>query len=356
MSKKIVTCAPLPPPCGGIANWYKILLSECKKNGYEVLNINTSPRKSIDSRTIFYRVFVQGFRMIAQRRELNGLIRGNKDVSVAHIATSGSLALVRDILFLKLLRRKKVRSVYHIHYGRIPETFEAKTIEYRLLKKALSLTTNVIAIDPKTFSVLSKDLGKEKVHYIPNPVNEISVIDNEETKNVLFLGNVLKSKGVEELLQAWEKISEKYPDWTLIIAGFCEDEYKEYLIENYSQKNVIMTGLLDHDKAIEMLKKSAFLVLPSYTEGFPNVVIEAMMCSKAVVATDVGAISDILGNDCGVVITPKNTNELYASMKTLIDNNSLREKMGQQGRKKALEQYEAGKVFEQYVKLWEGEK
>ena len=356
MSRKIITCAPLPPPYGGIANWYNILLSESEKNGYTLLNIDTSPKKSIDGRSIFYRVFVQGFRMIAQRRELNRLIRENKDISAAHIATSGSLALIRDIIFLHLLKQRGIRSVYHIHYGRIPETFVNKTIEYHLLKKALSLATNVIAIDPKTFSVLSEEYGKEKIHYIPNPVKKISLDGFEGSKNVLFLGNVLASKGIEELLQAWRKIVEQNPDWTLTIAGFYENEYKEHLESRYSTQNVAFTGLVDHDKAIKMLKKSAFLVLPSYTEGFPNVVIEAMMCSKAVVATDVGAISDIIGNDCGVVITPKNTNELYASMKTLIDNNSLREKMGQQGRKKALEQYEAGKVFEQYVKLWEGEK
>ncbi len=350
---KIITCAPLPPPNGGIANWYNIVSEIAQKKGYTFININTSPRKSMDSRSIFYRVVVQGFRMLSQRNELSKIIRKNKDAKSAHITTSGQLAIVRDIMFLHLLRAKGVKSIYHIHFGRIPEMCENNTIEWRLMKKALSLASEIIAIDGKTYDVLEQNFDKNKVHYIPNPVNKVCAETSEESKNILFLGNVLKAKGVEELLTSFEKLSKEFSDWKLTIAGFCEPDYEVYLKNNFSFENVEMTGFLLHDDAMEKLSQSEFLVLPSYTEGFPNVVIEAMMCEKAVVATNVGAIEDILSGGCGIVISPQNESELYEAMKELITNGNKRAEMGQKGKEKAIACYETDIVFEKYVSLWE---
>lgn len=353
MTSKIITCAPIPPPHGGIAQWYGIFLTEANKNGYEVLNIDTSPKKSIAGRSLFYRVFVQGFRMLSQRKELSKLIKNNKDVKAAHITTSGSLALVRDVLFLRLLKRKGIRSIYHIHFGRMPEIFEKKGLEHRFIKKAISLASEVIAIDPNTNAVLRENFKEEKIHYIPNPVRRLEEVDFTASKNVLFLGNVLKTKGVEELLCAWKELSDDYSDWTLTIAGFCEKSYLDYLESRYSLRGVSMLGFLPHDEAIEELKKSAFLVLPSYTEGFPNVVIEAMMCKKAVLATDVGAIRDILSGGCGTVISARNSDELRDAMKAMMDDKALLEKMGEIGRAKALNEYSSDIVFNHYADLWE---
>ena len=346
---KIITCAPLPPPHGGIANWYRILQEEAPRQDTEFLNIDTSPRKSIDGRSLFYRVVVQGLRMLKQYGELCRLIRKNPDARAAHITTSGQLALVRDILFLNLLRRKGIRSVYHIHFGRIPEIFEKKGMEYKLLRKALTLASATIAIDPKTYNILSNET---EVYYVPNPVREIKIKAAEEKKNILFLGNVMYSKGVEELLTAWESVSEKYPEWTLTIAGFCENSYKEQLESRYSMKNVHLAGFMPHDAAMELLAEAAFLVLPSHTEGFPNVVIEAMMCEKAVLATDVGAIADILSGDCGIVFQAKDIEALTGGLERLISDPAVREKMGRRGKEKAGTQYAADVVFRRYMEIW----
>ena len=105
------------------------------------MNVNLSPRRSVDGRSIFYRIFVQGFRMIGQRRELKRLIDQNSDVAAAHVATSGQLALIRDIWFLRLLKKKNVRSVYHLHFGTVPKIWARNGLQYRLFRKAVMLAT-----------------------------------------------------------------------------------------------------------------------------------------------------------------------------------------------------------------------
>lgn len=350
--KKIITCIPLPPPHGGITNWFSILEDEAKKNEYSFVNINTSPGKTIAGRSIFYRIFVQGCRMLKQSIELLKIIKNNKEVHVAHITTSGQLALVRDILFLTIFKNKGIKTVYHLHFGSIPRIFEKRGMEYRLFSKTFSLSSEIITIDLKTYETLCDEYDAYHVHYIPNPVRRISLDEKNEKKTVIFVGNVLKAKGIEELFTAWEDITDKYPEWNLTLAGFCENNYEEYLRNTYSFKNVKMVGYIPHDDVIKEIAESAFLVLPSYTEGFPNVVIEAMMCGKAVIGTDVGAISDILSENCGVVIQPKNVEMLKEHIIKLMDDEKLRKAMGKNGNIKALKEYSSEIIFKKYTDLW----
>ena len=351
---KIITCVPLPPPYGGITNWYDVLCAEAERRKIEFLNVNVSPRKSIDGRSLLYRIFVQGFRMIGQRKELKRLIDRNSDAAAVHVATSGQLALVRDIWFLRLLKKKNVRSVYHLHFGTVPKIWERNGLQYRLFRKAINLASEVIAIDPKTYEILCGDLGEGKVHYIPNPVDVATEACEENSKRILFLGNILKIKGIEELLKAWKDLSEEYPEWKLTIAGFCEADYLEYLKKNYSVKSVEFCGSVVHNRAMELLAGSAFLVLPSYTEGFPNVILEAMMRQKAVIATDVGAVSDILSGECGLVIAPKSVEEIKNAVRYLINNPEHRRVLGQNGKNKASSQYVTAAVVDQYEEIWRG--
>ena len=76
--------------------------------------------------------------------------------------------------------------------------------------------------------------------------------------------------------------------------------------------------------ALEEVSKCGLFVLPSYTEGFPNVIVEAMLLKKPIIATTVGAIPEILSENCGMLIKPKSSNDLFESLKFLIENTANR--------------------------------
>ena len=354
MNNKIITCAPLPPPHGGITNWYQILVRQAKKNNIEFLNVNTAPNSSENKRSLFNRVVVQGFRMLSDSRLLRKIVKDNKG-SVAHIATSAGLGLIRDILFLRILNKNGVPAVYHLHFGRVPEILEQGGMECFLLKKTLSMANAIISIDNDTQTAIESSLPDKNVYYIPNPVDvvEASFKSKEEKNQIIYLGMVYKEKGIEELLSAWSSLTDKYPQWKLTLVGKCDDSYKAYLDKTFSNKSVEFKGYMPHDSAMDVLAESSFLVLPSYTEGFPNVVVEAMMCQKPVVATSVGAIPDMLSDNCGIVIPPQNVKMLSDSMETMITDVSLREQFGVNGREKALNNYASDLVFKKYMDVWE---
>ena len=353
---KICMVVPVPPPYGGIANWTKLMDEYVKcVDGVELSFVNTAPKKrSMEGRTLWDRVVVQGFDMFRLNKQMKKMLKAEVHDAV-HMTTSGQLATFRDILMLKTARKLGIPSVYHIRFGRVPEIAKKNTNEWQRLKKAMLLADRVMAIDIKTFSAIKEYAPEVNVCYVPNPFDMSKVanveINVEPKKEVVFVGWVIKSKGVEELLCAWQSICEKYPDWTLKIVGPCNSEYKSKLETTYSCKNVVFTGEQSHDEVLKTVSQAAVFTLPSYTEGFPNAVLEAMALKKPIVATSVGAIPDML-EGCGVVVSPENTKELEKALSDLLCDEGLRDELACKAKQKLLNEYTIETIFDVYKTVW----
>lgn len=111
-------------------------------------------------------------------------------------------------------------------------------------------------------------------------------------------------------------------------------------------------GEIRHSEAIKLLSETSIFILPSYTEGFPNVILEAMALGKCIIATDVGAIPDILSDGAGIIIKPKNVDEITFALKRASDDEELRLSTSQNGFFKVRAQYEVSDVFRKYFKVW----
>ncbi len=360
VKRNVAIVGPVPPPYGGVGNWV-LMLDEYaeKRDDVALLHINTAPiSRGLDGRGIWDRVVVQGIMMLRNRRELFQLIH-EKSPQAIHITTSGQLAIIRDIQMLRIAKKWHINSVYHIRFGRIPEIAEANAIEWRLLKKAISLAQHVIAIDTGTETAIRMHCPNSKVSYIPNPFyfDKLDAVFQMESENrqclkeVIFVGWVIKTKGIEELLTAWKNLSGRFPDWHLRIIGPVADDYKTKLEKLISFDSVSFEGEKSHEEAMRSLAQASIATLPSYTEGFPNFVLEAMALEKPIVATNVGAISEML-NGCGVVIKPKDASGLAHALEGLMINSDVRLKYGKLARQKLEQEYNMPKIFEQYKKLW----
>ena len=355
-AKKIALVAPVPPPYGGIANWV-VMLGEYVKQQSEVefVHVNIAPKKrDLDGRTLWDRVVGQGFAMFKQKKELKKVIKENQ-IDVIHMTTSGQLAIIRDIQMLKLAKKKKIPTVYHIHFGRIPEIVKNNTREWSLIKKAMRLASCVMAIDEKTRSAIQEYLPEANVCCVPNPFDVTKMqgfmqsVENRD--EIVYLGWVVKTKGIEELLSAWNGVSKNNPTWQLRLIGPYNEEYYQALKNQYSFERVIFEGEQSHDNAMKMLSKASVFILPSYTEGFPNVVLEAMALGKPIIATDVGAIPDML-KDCGVVIPAKNAQAIEEALNSLLKNEELRKELGEKAQKKLLQEYTLETVVKEYMRIW----
>lgn len=358
MKKKLSVClvAPIPPPYGGIGNWVLLLKEYNQKHKKIELNIvDTAPKsRGIDGRTLWERVFIQGMQMLVKQKELKQSIKENRP-DVIHITTSGQLAVIRDILLLRTAEKKGIPTVYHIRFGRINDIAQNNTREWKLISKAMLLATVVVAIDNTTYNAIKQNLPTVNVVCIPNPIDILNLPKpiKSNSKTVMFLGWVIKTKGIEELLTAWEQIYKNHCDWSLRIVGPYKNEYLHYLKNSYSSDGVVYEGEKSHEEAMEILNDSEVFVLPSYTEGFPNAILEAMALAKPVIATRVGAIPDMLADECGVLINDKSSCDIKIALNELITDESIRIELSTKAYNKLLNEYKIEIIFNKYMTEWQ---
>ena len=354
---KIILVAPVPPPNGGIANWTEIVLRALRQNtDWKVSNIDTAPRRRItEGRTIINRVFGGLASIIRTLGTLRKELSDQTDC-VVHIATSASLALFRDCVIINYLCHHKVPVVYHLHFGRTPEILETESWEKRLLLDNIKLCSKVIAIDGFTKAAIDVEVGGDKTCYIENPIwlDSMYEIEKEgvgDEKKITYVGWVVPTKGIGELCSAWRKIRKTYPDWRLEIIGPYDDKVATSLLGD-DWTGIDLTGELPHDQAMRRLAKSSIAVLPSYTEGFPNFVLEAMLLGKAIVGTKVGAMPEMLSEGRGLIIPPADVDALAGALEQLICDESRRREMGSLSMNYVRKQCSAQKVVEKYEKVW----
>jgi glycosyltransferase involved in cell wall biosynthesis len=348
--------SPMPPPYGGIAHWTKLMhyfADYC--DTVDLIQVDVSVRwRSVYDRTVYKRVFGGCLQLVWDFISFCGAILKKPDV--IHLTTSGGLGVIRDLVIMISAKLFRVPVIYHIRFGRVPSIADSNTIEWRFLALAMQMATIVIGITPSTVEAIEDHLSAVWIEYIPNPV---ALSDNLLTENelshhqrtILYLGWIVPTKGIEELIEAWSAIDHK--NWRLVLVGPGEKDYQTELVERYGVADLDFYGELEHEEAMKLMAQCGLFVLPSYTEGFPNVVLEAMSFGRPIIASSVGAIPDMLSDDCGLLVTPKDVEELKVAISKTIDDEDLRRKLGQNARKKARKEYSMDIVFTRYVNVWQ---
>lgn len=366
-STKIILCSPSPLASGGIAAWTKNILEYHKKHQNRQVNLmHLSVDRSyfIDpSSTSFTRRVLFGIKdycrfLLRFRNEIK-----KERPNIVHITTSGSLGMIRDILMLLILKRTPARNVIHFHFGRIPQLEKKKNWEWYLLNILIKRANAVIVIDNASFTTLKKN-GYTNINFLPNPVSPdlLAIVDRvahvqREEWSVLFVGHVIKTKGTFELVRACMYI----PNIKLKMIGKVELEMKKQLLEVAGKKGPLEWIQLLSNQSSEVVIKHmlgcSVLVLPSYTEGFPNVILEGMVCGCPIVATNVGAIPQMLhcnsNEEAGLCVTPQNVDELKNAIANVLKNKVLAEKLGQNARRRVLSEYRIEVIWQQLAAIWE---
>ena len=164
----------------------------------------------------------------------------------------------------------------------------------------------------------------------------------------LYLGRIMQEKGVDEVLEASERLKQEYGDRVVIdFVGFFEDDYKERM-DLLVKRNVISFHGFCSDPR-PYYKMAHCVVLPSYHEGMSNVLLEAASCGRALITSDIPGCREA-GSDgeTGFLVPVKDSDALFRAMKRFVElTPEQRQRMGELSRKKMEKEFDKKQVVNQ---------
>lgn len=172
----------------------------------------------------------------------------------------------------------------------------------------------------------------------------------------VYVGAVTDTKGMNELVRAGEELLEKYPNFRLVCVG--DGPAMERLVHLGASVGkegaVVLPGRISPQEVPMYLQGADFMVFPSYSEGMPQSVLEAMNCGLPVVATKVGGIPEaVVDGETGILIDAKNTGQLRGAMEKMINDKEFRITAGQKSYMFAKKKFDAESNAEKFAKaLW----
>ena len=369
---KVLLCTPyLESPdvvSSGIGTWARNVMLHNREAGFgiEIVPVSFDRHTHIEEYTVGgFRRYYSGIKEVG-KCVIKAFCQMSKEKpDVIHVCTSGYLGFFKDIILAQAARRRGIRSIIHLHFGRVPSIVEEKGFEYKLLRKLLSVADKVVVIDGKSYQTLT-DLQYKNITYIPNPIPDIFLREVEEQRNhvereykrAVFVGHVVPTKGVTELVEACCRI----PDLKLRIIGKCDEEMREKLTTLAAKREygkwMDIAGEIPYAKVVTELLKADALVFPSHTEGFPNVILEAMVCGCAIASSNVGAIPEMLdcdGETAGICFPAQRTEEVVKAINKLYSDDAYRTQLSAKAKEKVYSTYTMKTIWPQLLNLWRTE-
>jgi glycosyltransferase involved in cell wall biosynthesis len=246
----------------------------------------------------------------------------------------------------------------------LPALVASPNWETAQMRRIFKLSNRVIVLDPASADAVSALVPGRSVSVIPNPawkVGEVTATTTVcgQTKTIVFVGHVIPAKGVRELVLACRDI--RGTAFRLNIVGSIEKQFRQELEAVARARDdgewLTISGQVKSEEALSCMAGAFAVALPSYTEGFPNAILEAMMLSKPVIATPVGAISQMLSFDgdepCGVCVPVRDVDALRIAIQSLLIEPSRALELGRRGRERLMREYLPQAAYARYKSIWE---
>lgn len=204
----------------------------------------------------------------------------------------------------------------------------------------------------------ARQFAPRAVYYNFPTYTNLNIFFNEKEiafgKYILFVGVLYKIKGVEYLLETFNKIKNDFPDFELKIVGDGPEtaNLKKQAKDLGISERIEFLGKLGLEETKNIMKKCYCLCLPSLSEGLPRVIIEAMSLAKPVVASRVGGIPEIVRDrETGFLFEKENMDDLSEKLKKILADKELAKLMGEKGEQFAREHFSIDKYITNYLKM-----
>lgn len=363
-----------PPNCGGIGHYVYNLSKKLIERGHNVTVITRGTwnrlciNEKIDGISIYKVRFIQIYPFHVQ---LHGVflnrqfrhLEHNFDVIHLH---SPLVPIIHSTLPTMLTEHGTVK-------GGIDnsESIDIHSMVIKLFSRELiSLDVKIIQnsdIITAVSTSCAKDLQEtykidRRIIVINNGV-DTNFFAPKERKNmgeryVLYTGRLDSRKGLVDLIKSAKYVCQEYSDIKYVLTG--KGTIKKYLERRINdlglKKNFYFAGFVARPKLLEYYQNATVYVLPSYYEGLPTTLLEAMSCGIPTIATDVKGSSEVITDgETGLLVPPRDPKRLAKAILKLLNDKSLRQQVGSNARKYVVDNYDweiiTGKIEKIYESL-----
>ncbi len=283
----------------------------------------------------------------------------NHEIRIVHIHTASYNSFKRSAWFVKLAKILGRKVVLHIHGGGFKEYYKTNP---RWISSILNKCDAIITLTPSWKQYFQEISTCPLITIIPNiiePPQTNYPKYNDGKFHLLFLGLITEAKGIFDLIEVLnDNVSEFRGKIILHIGGNGKTKQLCDMIERYDIADIVkFEGWVSGNKKAELLSACDAFILPSYTEGLPISILEAMVYGKPVLSTPIGGIPEIIEHGkTGLLFDAGDKDAMFSAIKLLSENRPLCTEMGEAARLRCNDNLpdSVGRVLENmYIKLLE---
>ncbi len=355
--RKILFITPLPPPVHGSSMVSEYIKESALLNetfDMDFVNLSTSRTMEEIGKNSLSLYLKKMFRFLASYGlAIWKLLFNHYDLCYIAITCHG-VGFLKDMPFVLLCKLFGRKVVLHQHNKGMSECVDCSP--YKWLMPLVYKNTKVILLSWRLYSDVEKIVKREQVLICPNGIPPITeLVDCQkittDIPRLLFLSNLITSKGVFTLLDACQILKNKNIDFMCDFIGGESKEisaeiFNKAVLERQLENNVHYLGRKYGKDKLMAFHNSDVFVLPTMNDCLPLTIIEAMQNSLPVVSTDTGAVCDLVEPFVnGLIVETNNANDLALKLEQLINDNNLRNILGLNGKRIYEERYSL-KAFE----------
>lgn len=283
-----------------------------------------------------------------------------KRPAVVSVHTGDRSSFYRKLFYIVVARLLSIPVVVHVHPTSFIEFFaNGNRLTRFAITKTADISNRMVFLSDIAADQFRKLLPHTRMAVVPNPVDveRYGVEQRAPMKGnyrILFMGWIIRGKGVYDIVDAIPDVLACFPEVEFLFAGNKETEQlKKIIDERRLSRHAKVLGWVEGREKVELLMSSRLLLLPSYSEGIPNVILEAMASGLPAITTPVGGIPSVfVEGETGYFVSPGNTRELNARIVQMLSDDEDCDKISQLSRRRAKALYDLEVIGRQLEGLY----
>jgi len=361
-----------PPRPGGIGSYVYCLSKKLLEKGHAVTVITRGPksrtqRERVDGIDLFKVSFFPfyPFHIAIHRVFVNNLLKLLEPrLTLVHLHTPLPPPIETSLPIVTTVHTPmKIDARFHeiLDIRSLTERLQSTVVYPPIERKLFSLSNKITAVSLSVAGELREyGLEPDKVTVIGNGVDEETFFPLRNAmpvqKYVLYTGILRARKGLFDLIDCARYVCKTHQDVKFLVCGTGPFLYRlqERVREIGLQRQIIFLGYVTKQKLIQIYQNATVHVVPSHYEGLPTVLLEAMSCGLPVVATDVGGNNEVISDGVnGFLVPPRSPKAMAEIILRLLDDDTLREKIGEAARKTIEKRYTWNRITGNILKCYE---